>query len=846
VRLSVLAWRGLTARRLRTVLTAAGVALGVAVVTATLVANQAAADSVQRAAEQLLGHASLRVRAFDDAGLTPRAVSSLRRLPGVSAGAAVSERRLTISTLPGPDEAVFNLLAVGVDPADEPAVRSYQLLGGESLSAASGESQVLLNGFWARDHGLAVGDELLLDGARPDFPPLRIVGLLDDSGFGALADGGVVVMPRDTLDSALAIPAPVRYMDLVVLPGQEAAVQQELDATLTEPFVVETLADAARQFAATQAGFASIAFLFGLVSLLVGGFLVANALTMNLGERTREIGLLRDAGATSRQVLGIFLRQGLAIGLAGSIGGVAVGIVLAALMIGFLRSTHAVLIGGLPLNLSALLLALLMGLAVTLAGSAIPALQAARMSPLEALRPSRQPHNTLWGRMRWLLAIELGLAVLGLALYPLSRGSTPIAALVLALGLLLGGALAAAFVVVPLSRVVGRPFEWFFGAEGMLGRANLGRDRIRSGLTVGAFMIALAAVVALASVAASAQAGVDRWVGSVLPGGYAIRLGLPLDIEEYRPTFEETTGVARAAPIAEFPAVLRNGDHQGEVSMAGIDPQLFEDAGSLIFTAGDRAAGFRALRNGGAVLVPEDVANRDGIKPGDTLAIALPGRPPQPFSVAGIVAYSLPGRSTDGSLLVSLTDAAATFDVKAASLWSLVPQAGIGEAAFREAVSQTATSLAAQVISAPQLADDLSRSLDRLVGLFDALALIAIVVAALGIVNTLAAGVAERVREIAILRAHGMTVGQVQAMIVAEAAIMGLIGGLMAVLIGLGVAWAMVSAGASGDFGAGLAIPWALLVSVALLGTGVAALAGLYPAREAGRLPLGASVKQFE
>jgi len=86
----------------------------------------------------------------------------------------------------------------------------------------------------------------------------------------------------------------------------------------------------------------------------------------------------------------------------------------------------------------------------------------------------------------------------------------------------------------------------------------------------------------------------------------------------------------------------------------------------------------------------------------------------------------------------------------------------------------------------------------------------------------------------------------VQAMIVAEAAIMGLIGGLMAVFIGLGVAWAMVSAGASGDFGAGLAIPWAVLVSVALLGTGVAALAGLYPAREAGRLPLVASFKQFE
>ena len=120
------------------------------------------------------------------------------------------------------------------------------------------------------------------------------------------------------------------------------------------------------------------------------------------------------------------------------------------------------------------------------------------------------------------------------------------------------------------------------------------------------------------------------------------------------------------------------------------------------------------------------------------------------------------------------------------------------------------------------------------------------VVAALGIVNTLSVGVMERVREIAILRAHGMTVGQVQAMVVAEAAIMGAIGGVLAVVVGLLVAWSMVVAGAPQDFAAGLAIPWPLLVSIVLLGTGVAALAGLYPARLAARQPIVNSFKHFE
>ncbi len=118
-------------------------------------------------------------------------------------------------------------------------------------------------------------------------------------------------------------------------------------------------------------------------------------------------------------------------------------------------------------------------------------------------------------------------------------------------------------------------------------------------------------------------------------------------------------------------------------------------------------------------------------------------------------------------------------------------------------------------------------------------------IAALGIVNTLSVGVVERVREIAILRSHGMTVGQVQAMIVAEAAIMGAIGSLAAAVVGVAVAWALVSVGAASDFGL-LVVPWLLLAVTVLLGIGIAALAGIYPARVAARLPIVPSLTHFE
>ena len=849
MRLSALAWRGLIARPLRTALTILGVALGVAIITATLIANQAATETVARAARELFGSADLRVRAFAASGLTPRAVTDIRSLDGVERSAVVSERQLQLSVIP-PGNTVFDaMLVVGIDPGDDAALRTPSLLDGRNLSSQD-VNAVLLNATWASDHDLKVGDQIQVTGDRrtqpgtKNPPALRIVGLLDEVGFGALANGAVAVVPRSTLDDALSA-APVTSVDLVVAPGKTAQVEAELDRTLREPFVVETVDDVVQQLGRAQDGFAGIAFLFGLIALAVGGFLVANTLAMTLSERTREVGLLRAAGTTARQVLGIFGRQALVLGIAGSVLGVLLGIAVAAAMMGFLRTTRAVLIDGLPLNPLSLALAFAIGAGVTVAAAAVPARAAARIGPLDALRPSRQPNRSLGSRLRWLLGLELVIVIVGLVAYPLARGSASLPAILLALAVLIGGAALTAIGIEPASRLIGRPLEWFFGAQALLGRVQLSRDRARSGLTVAALLIGLAAVVALGTVAESARGTAARWVGSILPGGYGLRLGSPLPYADWQETFSAVDGAKAATPIAEFPAVAVRGSSQREAWMAGIDPAVFDAAGSLIFTAGDRAQAFAALRGGGAVLVPDPVAQRDGLAVGDTLQIGLPGARTQPMKVAGIVAYSIPSRTGDGDLLMGLADAKLRFGVTDAGLWAFVPKPGVSDAAFRSAVALAAKDVAAQPLTAADLAGDLTRSLDRLVGLFDALALIAVVIAALGIVNTLSVGVVERVREIAILRSHGMTVRQVQSMVVTEAAIMGVVGGVAAVLTGLLVAWALIAVGSAADLGS-VRVPWTLLAITVLLGTGIAALAGIYPARLAARLPVVASLRHFE
>jgi putative ABC transport system permease protein len=528
----------------------------------------------------------------------------------------------------------------------------------------------------------------------------------------------------------------------------------------------------------------------------------------------------------------------------GSAVGVVAGVVLASVIVGILPATRAVHVVGLPLPVGGILAAFALGVLVTLVGAVAPAMRAARLSPLDALRPTGRGERALTDRLRPLVIAELVVVLAALALAAVLDVGAAVVPIVLSLGLLVGGAVAAAYVLEPLSVVIGRPFEWFFGAQGLLGRTNLSRDRARTGLTVGAMMIALAAVVALGTVAESARAATEQRVASILPGGHAIRSGVPLDIEAYRASFEATPGLRVASPVVDVPVVRMTAEGQEEAAVAGIDPNLFADQGALVIDGAGRTDAFAALRAGGAVLIPQALAERTGLGVGDTVTLGLPGGPGTDLRVAGIVEHTMPARTDEGAMLVSSADARDLFGATAASLWIMIRQGDTPPAAFAASVRETAVQLAAEPLTARDLAGELASTLDRLIGLFDVLALIAVVIAALGIVNTLAVGIGERVREIAILRSQGMTVGQVQAMVVAEAALMGAIAGVLAIVAGLIVAFALI--GVSAELDAGLRLPWPLLVAVVLAGTGIAALAGLYPARVAASLPIVPNLKHFE
>ena len=272
--------------------------------------------------------------------------------------------------------------------------------------------------------------------------------------------------------------------------------------------------------------------------------------------------------------------------------------------------------------------------------------------------------------------------------------------------------------------------------------------------------------------------------------------------------------------------------------------------GRLAFTAGDRTTALNGLDAGGTAILPRSQADRLGLRVGDTMhfTIASPdgtggGVSGTDLRVTGIVERTLPGR-TGETILVGWSDATKLFGVLGADSFAVRFAPG-AEAGARPALDAEARQLALEPNTLDAVRGAIGNALDQVFGLFDALTIIAILVAGLGIVNTLSMNVLERVREIGILRAIGMTRRQVWRMVVVEAGVLGVVGVVLGSVAGLaaGAALVALSGGSGGSWA--LAVPWATIGLAAVFGVAIAMLAAYYPARIASGLSIVHAV-QFD
>ncbi len=298
-------------------------------------------------------------------------------------------------------------------------------------------------------------------------------------------------------------------------------------------------------------------------------------------------------------------------------------------------------------------------------------------------------------------------------------------------------------------------------------------------------------------------------------------------------------GVTMVSPIATFDLAVGG----AAVDAAAVDGSHLASDGRLRFVAGDRSAALAAIDDGAAAILPKALADRLGLAVGGTLEVTDANGASEPLPVAGIVERTLPGRNGE-AVLVGWTEATEHLGVAGADAFAvrLDPSASAAaRASTLAALNTTAEEAAVDVVALDHVTGAIDDALTRVFGLFDALALVAVVVAALGIANTVTMNVMERVREIGILRATGMTRRQVWRSVVVEAGVVGVAGGLLGVVVGVGLGLALsVAAGVPVD--GGVAVPWPTIVFALVLAIALAMLAAAYPARLAARISIPAAV----
>jgi putative ABC transport system permease protein len=832
-----LALRSLAARRGRTFLSVVGIALGIGVLYASLATDAGISSSIDRTVRDLVGRADLRVEAFGATALGPDSLKAIQDAPGVTVAAPALVRRTYLApSVDDPNAAAPPVTALGIDPAQEPAVRDLVLAGGTQLSGPDSFA-ALVTQTLAVANGIALGDSITLQGGPGGPVDLQVVGILSGDGPIVGSQGRTVVLPLRTMQRIFDDPT-VSRVDLVVGEGATPAdVAAALGVALTtEPYVLSSPADVAASLRGSTADFRSMTALIAAVALFVGAFLIFNTLSMTVSERVRELGLLRAAGATRRQLLWFVVVQAIALGVGGALAGLAIGLVLAELMATYVRSIGSIPFDRVDPSVGSVVAVLAVALAVTVAAAIEPARRAGSIPPVEALRERLDPISARRARLRWLVAVFAAVGLAGLVVWPRDAGLIGLGRSAAVYLILFVAILAAPFVLGALGRLAGLPFRAVLRLEERLARASIVHDRSRTTLTVGALAIGLAMVVAIGGVAHQSRVAASAWLTEVIPGDELLTSIRPVALDE--PIVADLAtidGVERVSPIALF-EVARNGVRMDAAAIRGGD--LLDD-GRLRFVAGDRLVALSALDAGGATVIPRSVADRTGLALGSTLTLAVGNGKVIDLRVVGIAERTLPGKAGE-AILLGWDDATNAFGVEGADVLAVRYEPG-RQGDTQPTLEQTARAAALEPSPLATVAGAVDDALGRVFGLFDALALIAVIVAALGIVNTLTVSVLERVRELGILRAAGMTTRQVRRTVVVEAGILGVVGSILGIATGLVAAVVLVVLSGSGPLI--LDPPWVSIVTAAVLGIAIAMAAAWYPARLASRLAIAAAVQ---
>ncbi|MGQ4355399.1 ABC transporter permease [Streptomyces drozdowiczii] len=718
-------------------------------------------------------------------------------------------------------------------------LRSMEITSGH---APRGPTEVMVDADTAKKHHLKLGDELRTIAATGD-----ITGKISGIATFKVTNPGAAIVYLDTATAQRALlgaPDVFTHLSLTAEPGvSDTRLKQNVAEALdgSAAYKIQTQQEAADANKDSMGSFLDVmkyAMLgFAGIAFLVGIFLIVNTFSMLVAQRTREIGLMRAIGSSRKQVNRSVLLEAVLLGIVGSILGVGAGVGLA---VGLMKVMGAV---GMELSTDDLTIAwttpvtgLALGIVVTVLAAYIPARRAGKISPMAALRDAGTPADAKSG---WIRA-GLGLVLTGAgaaALWATTRadkasdgsGLLGLGVVLTLIGFIVIGPLLAGIVVRALSAVLLR----FFGPVGRLAERNALRNPRRTGATGAALMIGLALVACLSvvgsSMVASATDELDKSVGAdfIVQAGN----GQPI-VPQAAEALAAVPGIEHLTHYRVLDARLTTPDgvtKKQEVTAA--DPSYQQDVRREVLS-GDLAAAYGE----NAMSVGEDYATAHRVKVGDTVTVAFAGGDTAKLKVAAVTSDET---SLDQGAMYMNTSTAQQY-VPAAKMpqnMLMFAKAKDGQedtayAALKDSLAKYPTY---KVQNQADFKEDLKDQIGQLLNVVYGLLALAIIVAVLGVVNTLALSVVERTREIGLMRAIGLSRRQLRRMIRLESVVIALFGALLG--LGLGMGWGTSAQQLLALEGMGvLEIPWPTIITVFVASAFVGLFAALVPAFRAGRM----------
>ncbi|MCF3136813.1 ABC transporter permease [Streptomyces olivochromogenes] len=716
----------------------------------------------------------------------------------------------------------------------DPRLNPYRLAEGRA-PVRSGE--VVINRGTAKKGDLKIGDTTIL--RTPDPVRVTVVGLATFGGADGMAQVTFTGMTQADAE---------KY--LTARPGQAASIQVRAGPGVSRRELVDRLTPVLPQGVEAITGqesaqentdmissqfltiFTTFLLVFSGVALLVATFSIHNTFAIVVAQRTRENALLRALGASRRQVTGATLVEASAVALTASAAGLAGGVGIAAgLQALFPAIGFPFPEGDLVITTLSMVLPLAVGIVVCLGSALLPAVRAGRTAPLAALRETAVDSS---GASRPRAVVGAVLAALGVAAALTGVLVSPSVWLA-GLGAVL--ALAAFVVLGPVAsgtavRLLGGPLDRLRGVTGGLARRNALRSPKRTAATASALMIGVAVVSLFTVFGASLKATMDQTVSRSFAGDVAVST----------PSFGAGgSGLSpRLAPavqrLPEVDTAVGLGRGVAEVDGKGRALTVTDPAAlARTFDLGTVRGSLRDLGADG-IAVTRKEADRQGLATGDTARLTFTDGRTQDFTVRAVY-----GRSElAGDYVITRAAWAPHRTQDSDSLVAVSFKDGVGTAAGKAAVEKVAARYGdPQVQTRDEYAQSSAGGIDMMLTLVYALLALAVLIALLGIANTLTLAIHERTRELGLLRAVGQTQPQVRAMVRWESVLVAAFGTAGGLGLGAFLGWVLVRAsdGAS-DSAFAFAIPPARLAVVALVGLAAGALAGLRPARRAARLDI--------